>query len=303
MNIGNSYALHGKIETEALSVVMAQYEPISATSLDDVDKNVETVLGHMDRASCGYPGYDLFVTPEGGLQGYSHGGWINALVDIDGPQIQKLKDKCRELSVWGVFAPWVRPKSGNFAENMAIIINDEGEIVHRYVKMNPFIPSEPTHPGNQCPVTPGPKGSRLATIICSDGDYPEMWREAAFNGANIILRPAHYMAPWEQAWQITNKAGAYFNQCYVIACNGVGLTQSYSYFGNSMIVNPDGTTICEAPLGLTWLTKADLYPGIIDQMRKQAVHSNPLYTFQHRGASCPDFGGVGDTELPYRAYR
>ena len=143
------------------------------------------------------PGVDLFVSQECGLQGYHPTKWVDVLVDIDGPEIKRLRDKCKELQVWGIFNPML--KNGTKAPaNTAIMINDKGDIVHKYVKMNPFIPAELTYPGWECPVTPGPKGSRIATIICADGDYPEIWREAAFNGANIIVRVSHYMAPWDK---------------------------------------------------------------------------------------------------------
>ncbi len=114
---------------------------------------------------------------------------------------------------------------------------------------------------------------RLATIICADGDYPEIWREAADDGANVIIRVSHYMAPWDKAWEITNKAMAYTTQCYVVGANSVGIDECYSYFGRSMILNPDGTILTEAPMGLPWLIKADLYPSIVSR-NEQRVTSN-----------------------------
>jgi amidase/formamidase len=49
--------------------------------------------------------------------------------------------------------------------------------------------------------------------------------------------------------------------------------------------------------------KADLYPGIIDHMRKEAVHSNPMYTYKNRGAANPDDKGFGNTAQEYTAYQ
>lgn len=302
MNIGSTHAIGGKIETEALSVVTTQFAPIDAQNMEEVNKNVDTLIDYMDKAACGFPGVDLFVSQECGLQGYHPTKWVDVLVDIDGPEIKRLRDKCKELQVWGIFNPML--KNGTKAPtNTAIMINDKGDIVHKYVKMNPFIPAELTYPGWECPVTPGPKGSRIATIICADGDYPEIWREAAFNGANIIVRVSHYMAPWDRAWEITNKAGAYCNQCYVVGSNSVGVDASYAYFGRSMIINPDGTIITEAPVGIPWLTKADLYPQLVDAMRRKHVTNNFIYSFAHRGASCKDFDCVGDVECRYEAYK
>ncbi len=302
MNIGSTHAIGGTMETQALSVVSVQLAPISAQSMEEVNKNVDQIIEFMDRASVGFPGVDLFVAPECCLQGYHPVKWLDVLVDLDGPEMQRLKDKCKELQVWAVFNPLVKnPDGAPF--NTAVLVNDQGEVVLRYNKMNPWIPGEPTHCGWECPVAEGPKGSRIGIIICADGDYPEIWREAAYNGANVIIRTSHYMAPWDKAWEITNKAGAYFNQCYVVTANSVGMDEAYSYFGRSMILGPDGNIISEAPIGLPWLIKADLYPQLIDQIRRKCVTNNFLYSYKHRGASCSDFDGAGDTELRYKAYK
>jgi len=302
MNIGSTHAISGKFEVEAMSTICIQAPLISAQTMEDVNKNVDQMIEWMDRAVFGFPGVDLFVSMESSIQGFSP-IWDKVLVDLDGPEIQRLKDKCKDLGVYGVFNPLVREICGKKGCNTAIIINDQGEIIHEYVKMNPWIPGEPTHPGWDCKVVDGPKGSKLATIICADGDYPEVWREAACNGANVIIRVANYMTPYDRAWELTNKAGAYFNQVYVVAANSVGMDQAYSYLGRSMIVNPDGTVICEAPLGVPGMIKADLYPQIIDQIRKEAVTNNFVWTYKNRGASHPDFAGAGDTLDKYTAYK
>ena len=70
MDRGNVFSLNGKIETECLSVVGAQYAPIGAVSMTDVDRNLTTLLNFMDRASGAFPGTDLIVAPEACLQGF-----------------------------------------------------------------------------------------------------------------------------------------------------------------------------------------------------------------------------------------
>ncbi len=303
MFIGSTHGIGGKITTETLSVVCAQIQPINAENMEEVNKNIDQLLDYMDKAACGFPGFDLFVSPEFGVQGIHLTKWRDVALELGGPEIQRLKDKCKELQVWGIFGPVIKREDGGAPENTAIMINHKGELIHKYVKMNPWLPNEETYPGSECPVTEGPKGSRIATIICADGDYPEIWREAAYNGANVIVRISHYMAPWDKAWEITNKAGAYFNQSYVVACNCVGIDEAYSYFGRSMVLTPDGTIVTEAPMGLPWLVKADLYPQLIDQIREKNATSNLMYSFKHRGASCKDFNGVGDTVCRYNAYK
>lgn len=305
MNIGNLFALNGKITTEALSVVCVQFAPIGAQTVAELDENTETMLDYLDMSVSAFPGVDLVVFPEACFQGFAPVNFEEALLEEDSPQILRIRERCHALSVWSVINPLVRSESGKCFKNTSLVVNDRGEIVHRYVKMNPWIPFENAVPGTECPVCEGPKGSRLGIIICADGDYPEIWREAAYRGANVIVRPTHYMDPWYNAWEITNRAGAYFNQVYVVGanCSGLARNEARSCFGRSMIVGPDGNIITEASNGCPGLIKADLYPGIIDRMRSQAVHSSPMYSFNHRGASCPDCGGRGEPSLGYTAYQ
>ena len=74
------------------------------------------------------------------------------------------------------------------------------------------MPVEPWEPGDLgIPVCDGPKGCKLALIICHDGMFPEMARECAYKGAEIMLRTAGYTAPIRHAWRITNQANAFCN--------------------------------------------------------------------------------------------
>ena len=305
MNIGNIFALNGTISTQALSVACVQFAPVGAQTLGELNENTETILSYLDMSVSAFPGLDLVVFPEACFQGFAPVNYEEALMTMESEQLARVCRRCAELSVWCVVSPMIRSESGRDFKNTSLLINDRGQIVHSYVKMNPWIPFENAVPGTECGVCSGPKGSRIGLIICADGDYPEIWREAAYKGANVIIRPTHYMDPWSQAWELTNRASAYFNQVYVVGanCSGLARNEARSCFGRSMIVGPDGNVITEASNGCPGLIKADLYPGIIDQMRAQAVHSSPMFSFDHRGASCPELGGQGDRELRYTAYQ
>lgn len=44
MNIGSTHAMSGKFEVQALSVVAIQVAPISAQTMEDVNKNIDQLI-------------------------------------------------------------------------------------------------------------------------------------------------------------------------------------------------------------------------------------------------------------------
>ena len=58
-------------------------------------------------------------------------------------------------------------------------------------------------------------------IICFDGDYPELSRIQAVQGAEVICRPSALLRSAD-IWDLTSRARAYDNHVYVIGANAVG---------------------------------------------------------------------------------
>ncbi|MFX4864901.1 nitrilase-related carbon-nitrogen hydrolase, partial [Acinetobacter baumannii] len=91
----------------------------------------------------------------------------------------------------------------------------------------------------------GPNGSRLALIICHDGMFPEMARECAYKGAEIMLRTAGYTAPIRHAWSVTNQANAFCNLMATASVCLAGSDGTFNSMGEAMICNFDGTVIAQ----------------------------------------------------------
>lgn len=299
MNVGNCFPINGKIETECLSVALFQMKlAVVPKSREEVMENVDKIIEWIERTVTGFPGIDMIVTPEASLNGVGPHASL-CCVTIDGPELAKLRAVCKEFQIWLAVGACVDEKDGNFYKNCAITINDHGEIVDIYRKVTPWNPVEPSSPGDEIRVFEGPKGSRIASIICSDGDYQDNWREAAAKGANVVLRLTTYMTPFENQYEITNRAGAYFNKVYVVAANTSEMDECYSLFGRSMVVNPEGDIIAQAPVGIPYIFKADLYPGLCDAIQKQALMGDLLWLREHRGAASPDTHGKGKDTTMY----
>ena len=261
------------IQTEVLSVAVAQYGFTDAGSYDEVEENVNYIEHMVEKVVAGFPGVDLIVTPECSVQGVHAENWDKVLLKFSSPLIKRLQKICSEYSIWGVFNPWMEGDGGR-CENTVIIIDERGIIRHTYVKCYPWIPLEVCRPGNECPVCRGPKGSRIMTFLSSDGDYPEMWDIANQSDANVIIRLTHFMDPFRGPVWITNQGIAIKTGTYVINCNAVGLDDQYSYIGASSIADFNGNSIAEAPAGVAAVIKADLYPGIIDYYKREKRKAN-----------------------------
>ena len=75
--------------------------------------------------------------------------------------------------------------------------------------------------------------------------FPEMAREAAYKGAEIMLRTAGYTAPIRHAWQITNQANAFQNLMVTASVCLCGSDGSFDSMGEGMFCNFDGTVMVE----------------------------------------------------------
>jgi predicted amidohydrolase len=148
----------------------------------------------------------------------------------------------QELGVHVVFPTYERGEDRGVVYNSAAFFNKQGEMAGVYRKTHLF-PTERRSEGGwstpgRRPVVIETELARIGLTICYDGDFPELYRAEAIQGAEVICRPSALLRSFE-IWETTNKARAYDNHVYVVACNAVGPDAGGNYyFGHSMIVSP-----------------------------------------------------------------
>ena len=114
-----------------------------------------------------------------------------------------------------------------------------------------------------------PVGSfRLATAICYDLRFPELFRALALGGADLIVVPANWPRSRMTAWSQLLIARAIENQCYVVGVNRVGRGGGLDYDGRSAIIDPLGEVLATAR-GTEQLVVADLDPDHLADVRER----------------------------------
>lgn len=100
------------------------------------------------------------------------------------------------------------------------------------------------------PVVVDVDGVRVGLSICYDLRFPELYRQLTTDGeAELLVVPAAFMLhTGRDHWEVLLRARAIENQCYVAAAGQIGdHDPGRTCFGRSMVIDPWGTVIGQAP--------------------------------------------------------
>jgi predicted amidohydrolase len=180
---------------------------------------------------------------------------------IDGPTIAALQEVARARRIF-VLAGSIAEKveqPGRTA-NTSVLVADDGAVVAAYRKIHLFdvsIPdgaryaeSETVVPGDRAVVVPTTLG-RIGLTVCYDLRFPELYRQLATLGAELLTVPAAFtLYTGKDHWEVLLRARAIENLAYVLAPAQVGRhSQNRITYGNAMIVDPWGTVLARFPDG------------------------------------------------------
>jgi formamidase len=282
---------------EGVVIGLVQLQLPNTVTRADLAAQTDKVVGMVAKARRNIAGMDLVVFPEYALHGLSMDTNPEIMCRMDGPEVAAFKQACRDNRIWGCFSIMEYNPGGN-PWNTGLVIDDQGEIRLYYRKLHPWVPVEPWEPGDLgIPVIEGPKGCKLSLIICHDGMFPEMAREAAYKGAEIMLRTAGYTAPMREAWRFTNQSNSFCNLMVTANVCMCGSDGTFDSMGEGMIVNFDGSIIAHGTSGRPdEIITAEVRPDLVREARRVWGVENNIYQLGHRGFSAVA-GGAGD--CPY----
>ena len=183
-----------------------------------------------------------------------------AATTVPGPLTDRLGDLARELGVWLVPGSLLETENGN-TYNTAIAVSPQGEIVARYRKLFPWRPYEALEPGSDFVTFDIPGRGRVGLAICFDGSFPEVARQLAWLGADVIIQPTLTTTRDREMEVVMARANAFANQVFVVNVNAA----SPAGVGESVMVDPEGTVMQQAGGG------AEVLFGVLDLDRVSLV--------------------------------
>lgn len=186
---------------------------------------------------------------------------------LDGPRVQELRMLAKELGIWLI--PGSICERGDNGElfNTLVVLSPEGEIEAFYRKIFPWRPFEPYDPGHEF-VTVDMEGfGRVGLNICYDAWFPEVTRQLAWMGAEIIVNVVKTTSPDREQELILARANAIVNQVFMVSVNCAGPAGQ----GRSIIVDPEGHVITEAETADPLILTAQLDLSAVGHVRENGT--------------------------------
>ncbi len=241
------------INIVAAAVQMASSPHVSANLLE-----AERLIGE-----AAAEGARLIVLPENfAFMGLAETDKLeHAESEGSGPIQDFLSRAAESHKVWMVGGTLPLKAQGSKVRASCLVYDSAGAQIARYDKMHLFdvnVPGTNEHylesntidPGECSLVIETPFG-KLGIAVCYDLRFPELFREMAGDGMEILAIPSAFTAQTGAAhWEILIRARAVENLCYTVAANQGGYhVNGRQTYGHSMIVDPWGKVLSCLPNG------------------------------------------------------
>jgi predicted amidohydrolase len=193
-------------------------------------------------------------------------------------------DLARRLNIWLVAGSILEAEDpaaeANRCYNTTALFSPQGTLAASYRKIHLFdvdvegrieVRESKTRLAGSTPCCADTELGRIGIAICYDLRFPELFRELAAAGAEVVVMPSAFTAPTGRAhWHTLVRARAIENQCYFIAPNQFGASaMGFENYGHSLIVDPWGEVLADAGPGGPCVVTADLSDARLSRVRRE----------------------------------
>ena len=255
-----------------LAVALVQLD-----ATDHVAANIGRATALADDAAAG--GARFVALPE-----YLHyrgpdDGFRASAGPVPGPLTAPFADIARRRDAW-ILLGSVAETSDDPARpfNTSVLIDPTGAIAATYRKIHLFdvaVDAGPTDT-ESARVTAGDTaicvdvdGIGVGLTVCYDLRFPELYRTLALAGAEVLTVPANFTErTGRDHWEVLLRARAIENGAWVLAPSQIGGPPGQPAYGRSMIIDPWGTVVAQAPDAVGIVT-ADIETDRVAAVRRQ----------------------------------
>jgi formamidase len=257
-----------------LTIAALQTAPVEL----DPDATLERFAEEVHAVRETFSEVQLVLAPECYLSAAGHvlrepAGYAERVaVDIPGPLTDRLGALARETGLWLVPGT-VYERDDGAVRNTAVVLAPDGELVSVYRKCFPWSPYETTRAGTELATFDIPEVGRVGLAICYDGAFPEVPRQLAWWGAELMLQPMLTSTADRDGELAIARATAIVNQMAVVNLNAA----SPAGGGRSIIVDGEGVVRYEAGAGEEVLIDVIDFDAVTRARRHGSYGMNKLW--------------------------
>lgn len=192
------------------------------------------------------PGVELLVfpelhlfNPEGASLEADNAALRASAQPLDGPLDHALRGLAAELGL--CLVPGTLCELGPNGEfyNTLPVYDAAGERLAVYRKIFPWRPKEPFDPGDRFVCFDLPGKGRIGLTICYDAWFPEVARQLAWMGAELVLNLVKTTTSDREQELVLARANAIFNQVFLLSVNCAAPVGE----GRSLLIGPEGEIV------------------------------------------------------------
>ncbi|CAM3288127.1 MULTISPECIES: carbon-nitrogen hydrolase family protein [Brevibacillus] len=221
------------------------------TSTLDKTQNLQKAVEYVGKAKAAGADFVIFpemysaaATPKSGVRP------SEVAEPLDGPFVSGLAQAAREQGIYVVCGVYESIEGDqDRAYNTTVFFNRSGELIKAYRKTHlydafSYMESDYIAAGNTPYEIIETEFGKIGLIVCYEVRFPEIARQFALQGADLLFVPAGWVAgPMkEDHWETLVRTRAIENTMFVCAADQVGNI----FAGRSMIVDPMGVIVASA---------------------------------------------------------